>query len=86
MINVFNCQGTHRDGMAVSTMYFASGGFGALSRRDGLPTMSHSGQQHRRIRRDVGEDDQLGAGKESSGPRFGVVQVRRAEDWARRRN
>ena len=41
MINVFNCQGIHRDGMPISTMYFASGGFGAMSRHDGLPTMSH---------------------------------------------
>ena len=41
MINVFNCQGVHRDGMPISTMYFASGGFGAMSRHDGLPTMSH---------------------------------------------
>ena len=41
MINVFNCQGRHRDGMPISTMFFASGGFGAMSRRDGLPTMSH---------------------------------------------
>ena len=38
MVNIVNCQGTHRDGRAISTLYFSSGGFGALQGRDGAPT------------------------------------------------
>ena len=31
MLNLINVQGTHRDGRGVSSIFFASGGFGALS-------------------------------------------------------
>ena len=34
-MNLVTFQGTHRDGRRVSTLYFASGGFGALQGRDG---------------------------------------------------
>ena len=39
MFGIFNLQGTHRDGRGVSSMYFASGGFGALDGRDGATTI-----------------------------------------------
>jgi N-methylhydantoinase B len=35
MMNLLTVQGTHRDGRAISTLYFAAGGFGALSGHDG---------------------------------------------------
>ena len=38
MLDLMTFQGTHRDGHDVSTIYFASGGFGALSGRDGAET------------------------------------------------
>lgn len=38
MMDLMTFQGRHRDGHAVSTIYFAAGGFGALSGRDGLET------------------------------------------------
>ena len=44
MMNLLTVQGTHRDGRPVSTLYFASGGFGALSGHDGpevLPAPSN---------------------------------------------
>ncbi|MFT5392516.1 MAG: N-methylhydantoinase B [Gammaproteobacteria bacterium] len=39
MMNLLTVQGTHRDGHAVSTIYFASGGFGAQSGLDGAETL-----------------------------------------------
>lgn len=39
MLDLMNFQGTHRDGRGVSSIFFASGGFGALADRDGAPTM-----------------------------------------------
>ena len=39
MMNLLTVQGTHRDGHPVSTIYFASGGFGALSGLDGTETL-----------------------------------------------
>ena len=38
-MNLLTVQGTHRDGREVSTIYFAAGGFGALSGHDGRETM-----------------------------------------------
>ena len=38
-MNLLTVQGTHRDGRDVSTIYFAAGGFGALSGHDGRETM-----------------------------------------------
>ncbi|MBT4486723.1 MAG: hydantoinase B/oxoprolinase family protein [Rhodospirillaceae bacterium] len=38
MLDLMTFQGRHRDGHDVSTIYFASGGFGALSGRDGAET------------------------------------------------
>ena len=38
MMNLVTFQGTHRNGRGLSTIYFASGGFGALDRRDGAET------------------------------------------------
>ncbi len=38
MMDLMTFQGRHRDGHEVSTIYFASGGFGALSGRDGAET------------------------------------------------
>ena len=35
MMNLITVQGTHQDGRTVSTLYFAAGGFGALSGHDG---------------------------------------------------
>lgn len=35
MLNLVNFQGTHRDGQGVSSIFFASGGFGALDGLDG---------------------------------------------------
>lgn len=35
MMNLLTVQGTHRDGRPMSTLYFAAGGFGALSGHDG---------------------------------------------------
>ena len=35
LANLITFQGTHRDGRRISTIYFASGGFGALKGRDG---------------------------------------------------
>jgi N-methylhydantoinase B len=39
MMSLVNIQGRHRDGRGVSSIYFSSGGFGALKGTDGLPTM-----------------------------------------------
>ena len=39
MIDLMNFVGTHRDGRGVSTIYFAAGGFGAVSDRDGPNTL-----------------------------------------------
>ena len=39
MINLLTVQGRHRDGRAVSTIYFAAGGFGALRGHDGAETL-----------------------------------------------
>jgi N-methylhydantoinase B len=39
MMSLVNIQGRHRDGRGVSSIYFSSGGFGALKGIDGLPTM-----------------------------------------------
>ncbi len=39
MFGIFNLQGTHRDNLGVSSMYFASGGFGALEGTDGGATI-----------------------------------------------
>ncbi|MCC7041593.1 MAG: hydantoinase B/oxoprolinase family protein [Burkholderiales bacterium] len=38
MLNLINVQGTTRDGRDVSSIFFASGGFGALAGQDGAPT------------------------------------------------
>ncbi len=38
MLNLINVQGRTRDGRGVSSIFFASGGFGALDRLDGAPT------------------------------------------------
>ncbi len=38
-MDLMTFQGTHRDGRPVSTIYFAAGGFGALSGRDGWDTI-----------------------------------------------
>ena len=38
MLNLINVQGTTRDGRGVSSIFFASGGFGALAGLDGAPT------------------------------------------------
>ena len=38
-MNLLTVQGQHRDGREVSTIYFAAGGFGALSGHDGRETM-----------------------------------------------
>jgi N-methylhydantoinase B len=38
MLTLMNVQGTHRDGRGVSSIYFASGGFGALAGTDGAST------------------------------------------------
>jgi N-methylhydantoinase B len=38
MLNLMNFQGIHRDGRGISSIFFASGGFGALADRDGAPT------------------------------------------------
>ncbi len=39
MINLLTVQGRHHDGRAVSTIYFAAGGFGALRNHDGAETL-----------------------------------------------
>jgi len=33
------CQGTHRDGRPISSIFYSAGGFGALGDRDGAPTL-----------------------------------------------
>lgn len=38
MLNLINVQGQTRDGRGVSSIFFASGGFGALAGQDGAPT------------------------------------------------
>jgi N-methylhydantoinase B len=38
MLTLVNVQGTHREGRGVSSIYFASGGYGALRGTDGAPT------------------------------------------------
>lgn len=38
MMGLVNFQGTHRDGRGISSIFFASGGFGALDGLDGAPT------------------------------------------------
>jgi N-methylhydantoinase B len=40
MINMVNFRGTHRNGRPVTTLHFASGGFGAAAGYDGAPTLS----------------------------------------------
>jgi N-methylhydantoinase B len=40
MVNMVNFRGTHRDGRAITTLHFASGGCGAMRGLDGLPTTS----------------------------------------------
>ena len=37
MMNHLNVQGTHRNGRSVASLYYASGGFGALQGQDGIP-------------------------------------------------
>lgn len=39
MLNILTFQGRHPDGRAVSTLYFAAGGFGALAGLDGYATL-----------------------------------------------
>ncbi len=41
MISLINVQGTHRDGRGVSSIYYSSGGYGALAGRDGLAAVPH---------------------------------------------
>jgi N-methylhydantoinase B len=41
MMNLINFQGTRRDDRAFSTLYFASGGYGALKGLDGWATLPH---------------------------------------------
>lgn len=41
MMNLINFQGSRRDGRAFSTLYFASGGYGALKGLDGWATLPH---------------------------------------------
>jgi N-methylhydantoinase B len=41
MMNLINFQGSRRDGRAFSTLYFASGGYGALNGLDGWSTLPH---------------------------------------------
>lgn len=38
MMNIFNVQGTHRDGREVASLFFLAGGFGALDALDGSAT------------------------------------------------
>ena len=38
MMNIFNVQGTHRDGRDVASLFFLAGGFGAHDGLDGAPT------------------------------------------------
>lgn len=40
MINMVNFRGTHRNGRAITTLHFASGGYGAVRGLDGIPTVS----------------------------------------------
>ena len=40
MINMVNFRGTHRNGRPITTLHFASGGFGAAAGTDGEPTLS----------------------------------------------
>jgi N-methylhydantoinase B len=40
MVNMVNFRGRHRDGRAITTLHFASGGCGAMRGLDGLPTVS----------------------------------------------
>ena len=40
MINMVNFRGTHRNGRPITTLHFASGGFGAAAGHDGEPTLS----------------------------------------------
>ena len=39
MLTLVNVQGQHADGRGVSSIYFASGGYGALNNMDGAPTL-----------------------------------------------
>ncbi|MFM9849413.1 MAG: hydantoinase B/oxoprolinase family protein [Hyphomicrobiaceae bacterium] len=41
MMNLINFQGSRRDGRVFSTLYFASGGYGALNGLDGWSTLPH---------------------------------------------
>lgn len=41
MMNLVTFQGTRRDSRAFATIYFAAGGYGALSGLDGWPTLPH---------------------------------------------
>ena len=41
MMNLITFQGTRKDGRPFATLYFAAGGFGALSSMDGWSTMPH---------------------------------------------
>ncbi|MCC6469920.1 MAG: hydantoinase B/oxoprolinase family protein [Alphaproteobacteria bacterium] len=38
MMNIFNVQGTNRDGRGIASLFFLAGGFGALAGMDGAPT------------------------------------------------
>jgi N-methylhydantoinase B len=40
MVNMVNFRGTHRNGQTITTLHFASGGYGAMHGLDGLPTVS----------------------------------------------
>ena len=40
MVNMVNFRGTHRNGQPITTLHFASGGYGAMRGLDGLPTVS----------------------------------------------
>jgi N-methylhydantoinase B len=40
MVSMVNFRGTHRNGQAITTLHFASGGSGAMHGLDGLPTIS----------------------------------------------
>jgi len=40
MVNIVNFRGTHPDGRAITTLHFASGGYGAVRGLDGLPAVS----------------------------------------------
>ena len=57
MLTQFNCQGTNRDGRGVSSIFFASGGFGALKGIDGAAGDAGPLEHDRHADRDLGERD-----------------------------